>query len=124
MEKENHRSISFLSHMSKVLKMIMYTQIESLMEDKVSKLFTGFRKKHSTQNCFTNMLKTWKINLDKVSFVCAMFMDLSNTFDTINHDLLIVKLGAYGFQKDALHKKLLIENTPTSYFMELLKAQY
>ena len=102
----------------------MYTQIESLMEDKVSKLFTGFRKKHSTQNCFTNMLKTWKINLDKVSFVCAMFMDLSNTFDTINHDLLIVKLGAYGFQKDALHKKLLIENTPTSYFMELLKAQY
>ena len=48
------------------------------------------------------MLKTWKINLDKVSFVCAMFMDLSNTFDTINHDLLIVKLGAYGFQKDAL----------------------
>ena len=48
------------------------------------------------------MLKTWKVNLDKVSFVCAMFMDLSNTFDTNNHDLLIVKLGAYGFQKDAL----------------------
>ena len=48
------------------------------------------------------MLKTWKINLDKVSFVCSMFMDLSNTVDTISHDLLIVKLGAYGFQKDAL----------------------
>ena len=88
--------------MSKVFERIMYTQIESFTKDKLSKLLTGLGKNHSTQNCLINMLEQWKNTLDKGGFVCAMFMDLSKAFDTINHYLLIAKLGAYGFQKDAL----------------------
>ena len=40
--------------------------------------------------------------LDKGSFVCTMLMYLSKAFDTMDHDLLIAKLGAYSFQEDAL----------------------
>ena len=29
-------------------------------------------------------------------------MDLSKAFDTLNHNLSIAKLGAYGFETDAL----------------------
>ena len=48
------------------------------------------------------MLEKWKNTQDKGGFVCAMFMDLSKAFDKMDHDLLIVELGAYGFQEDAL----------------------
>ena len=69
----------------------MYVQIENFMEYKLSKLLTGFRKNHSTQHCLVNMLEKWKNTLDKGRFVCAIFMDLSKPFDTMNCDLLIVK---------------------------------
>ena len=80
----------------------MYIQIEDFMEDKSSKLLTGFRKNHSTQYCLVNMIEKWKNTLDTGGFVCVIFMDLSKAFDTMNHDLLIAKLGAYGVQEDAL----------------------
>ena len=118
LEKENCRLVSVLPRMSKVFERIMYTQIESFMEDKLSKLLTGFRKNHSTQQCLINMLEKWKNTLDKGGFVCAMFMDLSKAFDTMNHDLLIAKInnGTHGFQKRCtfFHEKLLNENTATS----------
>ena len=48
------------------------------------------------------MLEIWKQVLDKEGYICAIFMNLLKAFDTLNHDLLIAKLGAYGFEKDAL----------------------
>ena len=48
------------------------------------------------------MLEIWKKVLDKGGYICAIFMNLSKVFDTLNHDLLFAKLGAYGFETDAL----------------------
>ena len=55
----------------------MYHQINDFVIDKLSKQLTGFRKNCSTQH-----------NLH------GSVMDLSTTYDTLNHDLLIAKLGA------------------------------
>ena len=80
---------------------LLYIQIENFMEDKLSKLLTVFRKNYSTQHCLVNMLEKWKSTLDKAAFVCAIFMDLSKVFDTMDQDLLNAKSGAYCFQEDA-----------------------
>ena len=40
--------------------------------------------------------------MDKEGYICAIFMDLSKAFATLNHNLSIAKLGAVGFETDAL----------------------
>ena len=48
------------------------------------------------------LIEKWKKELDNKGYAGAILMDLSKAFDTINHELLIAKLYAYGFSKDAL----------------------
>ena len=55
------------------------------MCDKLSKYITGFRNCHGTQHSLLVMLKKWKKVLNKGENVCAIFMDLSKAFGSINH---------------------------------------
>ena len=48
------------------------------------------------------MIESWHKQLDSKKIVGAVLMDLSKAFDCVNHDLLVAKLDAYGFSKDAL----------------------
>ena len=49
------------------------------------------------------MLELWKEALDKRKSVGAIFINLSKAFDTLNHDLSIAKLEAYGFSENPLN---------------------
>ena len=62
----------------------------------------GYRKGYSAQHAQVAPLEKWRESLDKEGYAGAMLMDLSKAFDTINHDLLISKLHAYGFSKSVL----------------------
>ena len=61
---------------------------------------------YSSISCFIHalsaLIEKWRESLDKKGFAGGIIMDLSKAFDTINHDLLIAKLSAYGFEKSAL----------------------
>ena len=62
----------------------------------------GYRKGFSTQTALTVLLEKWKKILGDNGYASAALMDLSKAFDTINHELLIAKLHAYSFSKEAL----------------------
>ena len=68
----------------------------------LSPFLGGYRKDFSTQYALLRLIKRWKFCLDEQGFVGALLTDLSKAFDTINQELLIAKLQAYGFSTDAL----------------------
>ena len=103
LDKENYRPVSVLSHVPKVLERIMYQQMEDFMKDKLLNLLTGFTENHNNQHCLMSMLERWKKTLDKEGYICAIFMDLSKVFYTLDHKLLIAKLGSYGFDVKTLY---------------------
>ena len=80
----------------------MYNQITCYMENHLSPYLFGFRKAHSTEQCLNTMLENWKKSLDSKKQVGAVLTDLSKAFDCLNHDLLIAKFEAYGFNTQAL----------------------
>ena len=81
---------------------MIYAQISSFMEPKLSKYLAGFRAKHNTQHALLKMIETWRAMLNIGNKVGAIIMDLWKAFDTLNHNLLLCKLKAYGFNKNAL----------------------
>ena len=95
--KDNYRPVSILPSMSKIFERNMYDQISIYIETYLSPFLCGFQKSFSTQHCLTVMLERWKKALDKGILAGAILTDLSKAFDCLNHELLIAKLNAYGF---------------------------
>ena len=58
-------------------------------------------KGFSTQTLLLGLIEKWKLSLDKQGYAGAVIKDLSKT-DTLNHELLLAKLNAYGFDKTSL----------------------
>ena len=68
----------------------------------MSPYLCGYRKGFNAQYALLSLIEKWKKTLDNKGYTGAILMDLSKAFDTINHELLITKLYAYGFSKDSL----------------------
>ena len=98
----NYRPISVLPNLNKTYQRFMQNQMYSYLNQIFSKYQCGFRKGYNAQHCLMAMIEKWRKFLDIGGHAGALLTDLSKAFDCIDHELLIAKLHAYGFDNDAL----------------------
>ena len=98
----NFRPVSVLPYISKLYERILHQQIQSSVDKFLSVNLCGYRKGFSAQHALMSMIEQFRSSLDKKAVAGGILMDLSKAFDCLDHQLLIAKLDAYGFDKSAL----------------------
>ena len=89
---------------SKIMERIMYNRLLSFL-NKYKIIYNyqfGFRDKHSTYLALITLTDKISEALDAGKNVIGIFLDFSKAFDTINHEIMLLKLEHYGIRGVAL----------------------
>jgi len=82
------------------LKKIVYARVSNFLNK--NKLLTSFqyefRNNASTELAVSAIYESFLKNMDKGKSTCAVFLDLSKAFDTVDHKILLRKLMYYGIR--------------------------
>ena len=76
----------------------MYNRIYKFFYDSnlIYSIQFGLRQKYSTVHALISLAECILKNLDERNIGCGIFVDLQKAFDTVEHDILLLKLELYG----------------------------
>lgn len=101
---EYYRPIALIPIISKIFEKYFYLKLNDYFE-KFNMLCDeqkGFRRSKTINMAIYEFLDNVISNMDKNNAVCAIYCDMSQAFDYVNHDILINKLQAYGIRGNVL----------------------
>ena len=94
----NYHPISLLSPINKVFEKLIYSQLQKYLtkKDLITSCQYGFRTGHFTSLAVSNICDEIVNHLDCRKITCAIFLDLTKAFDTVDYFVLLQKLYMYG----------------------------
>ena len=98
LEYNNCRPTSLISNIGKLIEKIVLIRLYSILE-KNSLLFErqyGFRNKLSIHHALIDITNRIQEACDNGQYQCGIYADFEKVFDTVNHNILLVKLTHYG----------------------------
>ena len=101
---ENYRPISIIATIGKVLERLVHSQCTAYLKqyDLLNENQFGFREKHSTGTCLVDFLHSIYEEVDKGGSVGTIYLDLSKAFDSVDHQILSLKLRSLGFRLSSI----------------------
>ena len=85
-----HWPIVITPALAKLFEKVLHEQIwEYLSQHQLSNTQFGFRNKFSTTDALLYATENIRKKVNDKDIVCAAFLDLSQAFDSISHDILL-----------------------------------
>lgn len=96
----NYRPISLLPQFSKILEKLFNSRLEKFLEKHhaINDGQYGFRSKRTTSMAINEAIEEVTNALEQKKYAVGIFIDLKKAFDTINHSILLKKMGRYGIR--------------------------
>ena len=96
----NYRPISILGSIARVFEKLLYKQLHNFLIENTQQW--GFRSLHSTAVALIDCSSNWLLNIDRGENNLTAFLDCKKDFNTIDHNILLLKQDYYGISEEDL----------------------